>query len=117
MKFLVAPESNRAGVSVLRCAAWTYTFRFMDFLLDMYMLSEVFLNWAVWVRRASASSFSGSSALYEGLSGLGVIGLSSSRLNVTDFVGRVDGLVVGLALSSSNLSEPCRVLLPIESSS
>ena len=69
------------------------------------------------VTHVSTSSFSDSSALYKGLSGSGVVGLSSGRLNVTDFVGRVSGLVVGLALSLSDPSESYRVLLPIESSS
>src|SRR5712671_3935525 len=117
MKFLVAPESNRAGVSVLLCMVWTYAFRLIDFLLDMYTLSKVFLSWAAWVRHASASSFSDSSASYEGLSGSGVIGLSSSRLNVTDFVRRVGGLVICLALLPSDPSESYRVSLPVESSS
>src|SRR5712672_4293866 len=77
MKFLVAPESRRARASVLLCAAWTYALKFMDFLLDMYTLSEVFLSWAAWVKRASASSFSDSSTLREGFSDSGVIGLPS----------------------------------------
>src|SRR5712675_535923 len=86
----------------------------MDFRLDMYMLSNVFLSWAAWVRCASASSFSDSLASYEGLSGSGVVGLSSGRLNVTDFVRHVGGLVVSLALSLSDPSESYRVLLPVE---
>src|SRR5712671_4666389 len=98
MKFSVAPESRRAVASILLCAAWMYALRFMDFLLDMYTLSEVFLNWAAWVRRASAPSFSESSASCEGVSGLGVIGLSSGKLNITNFVWHVDGSVVGLTL-------------------
>src|SRR5712672_3806843 len=115
MKFLVAPESKRAGASILRCAAWTYALKFMDFLLDMYMLSEVFLSWAAWVKRASASSFSDSSASYEGLLGSGVIDLSSGRSNVTNFVGHVGRLVVGLVLPPSDPLELYRVLLPVES--
>src|SRR5712671_8050701 len=98
MKFSVAPESRRAGASVLLCAAWMYVFRFMDFRLDMYTLSEAFLSWAAWVKRASASSFSEFSASYEDFSGLGVIGSYFSRLNVTDFVGCVSGSAVGLVL-------------------
>src|SRR5882672_1211222 len=88
----------------------------MDFQLDMYTLSEVFLSWAAWVRRASTSSFSDSSASYEGVSGSGVVSLSSGRLNVTNFIGHVSGLVVGLALPLSNPSESYRVLLPVKSS-
>src|SRR5712671_6117439 len=117
MKFSVAPESNRVGVSVLLCTAWTYAFRLMDFLLDIYTLSKVFLNWAAWVRCASASSFSDSSASYEGLLSSGVVGLSSGRLNITDFVGHVSGLVIDLVLPLSDPSESYRVLLPVESSS
>src|SRR5712671_350364 len=89
----------------------------MDFRLDMYMLSDIFLSWAVWVRCTSALSFSNSSASYEGLSGSGVVGLSFGRLNVTDFVGCVDGLAVGLVLLPSDPSESYKVLLPVESSS
>src|SRR5712672_1271914 len=117
MKFSVAPKSSRAGASVLLCAAWTYAFKFMDFLLDIYMLSEVFLSWAAWVKRASASSFSEFSASCEGLSGSGVAGLSSGRLNVTDFVGHVGRLAIGLALLFSDPSESYRVLPPVGSSS
>src|SRR5712672_4612882 len=108
MKFSVAPKSKRAGASVLLCAAWMYALRFMDFLLDIYTLSEVFLSWAAQVKHASASSFSEFLASCEGLSGSGVIGLSSGRLNVTDFIGRIGGLAVGLALPSSDLSESYR---------
>src|SRR5712675_907734 len=89
----------------------------MDFRLDMYTLSDVFLNWAAQVRCASASLFSDSLVSYEGLSGSGVIGLSSGRSNMTDFVGHVGGLVVGLVLPLSDPSELYRVLLPVESSS
>ena len=81
----------------------------------MYMLSNVFLSWTAWVRRASASSFSDLLASYEGLSGLGIVGLSSGRLNMTDFVGHVGGLVVGLTLPPSDSLESYRVLLPVES--
>src|SRR5712671_716963 len=116
MKFSVAPESRRTEASVLLCAAWTYALRFIDFLLDIYTLSEVFLSWAAWVKRASASSFSEFLALHEGLSGSGVAGLSSGRLNVTDFVGRVGRSAVGLALPLSDPSESHRVLPLIESS-
>ena len=55
--------------------------------------------------------------LYEGLSGSGVIGLSSGKLNVTDFIGRVGRSAIGLALLFSDPSELYRVLPPIESSS
>jgi len=81
------------------------------------MLSNVFLSWAAWVRHASALSFSDSLASYEGLSGSGVSGLSSSRLNVTDFVGHIDESVVGLALLLSDSSESYRVSLPVKLSS
>jgi len=117
MKFSVAPESRRAGASVLLCAAWMYALRFMDFLLDMYMLSEVFLNWAAWVRCTSALSFSELLVSCEGVSGSGVIGLSSGKLNVTDFVGHVGGLIVSSSLPPSDLSESFKVLHLIESSS
>src|SRR5712672_307201 len=83
----------------------------------MYTLSEVFLSWAAWVRRAFASSFSGFLASREGVPGSGVIGLPSGRLNVTDFVGCIGGSVVGLALPSSDLSESYKVSSFIESSS
>src|SRR5712671_8013353 len=56
MKFSVAPESRRAGASVLLCAAWTYTRKLIDFLFDMYTLSDVFLSHAVCTRRVSTSS-------------------------------------------------------------
>src|SRR5712671_6559120 len=89
----------------------------MDFQLDMYTLSDDFLSWAAWVRRMSASLFSDSSVSYEGFSGLGVVGLSSGRLNITDFIGCVDGSVIGLALQPSDSSELYSVLLPVELSS
>src|SRR5712671_7874385 len=114
MKFSVAPKSNRVGASILLCVVWTYAFRFMDFLLDMYMLSEVFLSWVAWVRRASASSFSELPASYKGLLGSGIISSSSSKLNVTDFVRCVGESAVGLVLLPPDPSEPYRVLLPIE---
>src|SRR5712672_530602 len=110
MKFSVAPKSSRAGASVLLCAAWTYAFKFMDFLLDIYMLSEVFLSWAARVKRASASSFSEFSASSRGLSGSGAIGPSLGRLNVTDFVGRVGRSVINLVLLLSDSLESCGVL-------
>src|SRR5712671_919517 len=88
----------------------------MDFWLDMYTLSNDFLSWAAWVRRVSASSFSDSSVSYEWLLGSGVIGLSSGRLNVTDFVGRIDRSVISLASPPSDSSESYSVLLPVESS-
>jgi len=81
----------------------------------MYTLSDVFLSWAAWVRRTSASSFSDLSASYEGLSGLGIIGLSFGGLNITDFVGHVDGSAVSLVLLPFDPSESYKVLLPIES--
>src|SRR5712675_3336029 len=117
MKFSVAPESRRAGASVLLCAAWMYVFRFMDFRLDMYTLSEAFLSWAAWVRRTSASSFFELSASYEESSNSGVLSLFSGELNVTDFIRRVDGSAVGLGLPLSDSSRSYRVLLPVESSS
>jgi len=93
------------------------TLRFMDFLLDMYTLSEVFLSWVAWVRHTSTSLFLESLTSRKGLSGSGVIGLSSSKLNVTDFVRRVGGSAVGLALLPSDPLESYRVLLPVKSSS
>src|SRR5712675_2300072 len=104
MKFSVAPESNRAGASVLWCAAWTYAFKIIDFRLDMYTLSDVFLNQAVCTRRASASSFwevgfsvssfwslVGSLASCEEVSGS-----FAGRSNATDFVGISDNLFMFL---------------------
>jgi len=88
----------------------------MDFLLDIYTLSEVFLNWVAWVRRVSTSSFFELLVLCEGILGSGVIGLFSGKLNVTDFIGRVGGLVVGLVLPPSDPPELFKVSLPIESS-
>src|SRR5712672_3577859 len=116
MKFSVAPESSRVGVSVLLCMAWTYALRLIDFRLDMYTLSDVLLNWAAWVRCASASLFSDSSASCGRSSGSDVVGLSSGRLNVTNFVGRINESVVSLALPLSELPESYRVSLPVESS-
>src|SRR5712675_1208993 len=132
MKFSVAPESNRAGASVLRCAAWTYAFRIIDFRLDMYTFSDVFLSHAACARRASTSSFwevgssvsllwslAESSASYNGVSGL-----SSGRSNVTDLVGVSDILFMlpvrsGIDSVSlfSDSSESHRVSLLVESSS
>src|SRR5712672_2852699 len=132
MKFSVAPESSRAGASVLRCAAWTYAFRIIDFRLDMYTFSDVFLSHAACARRASTSSFwevgssvsllwslAESSASYGGVSGL-----SSGRLNVTDLVGVSDILFMLLVRSGidsvssfSDSSESHRVSLLADSSS
>src|SRR5712675_416359 len=132
MKFSVAPESSRAGASVLRCAAWTYAFRIIDFRLDMYTFSDVFLSHAACVRRASTSSFwevGSSVSLLWSLAELsasygGVSGLSSGRLNVTDLVGVSDilfMLLVRLGIDSvssfSDSSESHRVSLLVESSS
>src|SRR5712671_5427704 len=132
MKFSVAPESSRAGASVLRCAAWTYAFRIIDFRLDMYTFSDVFLSHAACAKRASTSSFwevgssvsllwslAESSASYDG-----VLGSSSGRSNVTDLVGVSDILFMLLVRSGidsvssfSDSSESHRVLLLVESSS
>src|SRR5712675_3760624 len=132
MKFSVAPESSKAGVSVLQCAAWTYAFRIIDFRLDMYTLSDAFLNQAVCTKRASASLFwevgfsvsslcslAESSASYNG-----VLGLSSDRSNVTDLTGVSDILFMLLVRSGidsvssfSDSSESHRVSLLVESSS
>ena|SRR5712671_1439555 len=94
----------------------------MDFRLDMYMLSDVFLNHAVCTRRSSASSlwevttwiwqpgrFNCSSSLDMGCSAS-----SPGRSNETVFAGGVD---VGLSSSLSDSSESYRVSLPVESSS
>src|SRR5712675_2345940 len=117
MKFSVAPESRRVGASVLLCVAWTYAFRFIDFLLDIYTLSDVFLSHAVWTRRVSVSSFcdagcwmsilslsslSGSS-VWRGV--LLLVSPSFGKSKVTVFNGCIDGSVVGLALSLSDSSE------------
>src|SRR5712672_373789 len=132
MKFSVAPESNRAGASVLRCAAWTYAFRVIDFRLDMYTFSEVFLSHAARASRSSTSSFwevgssvsllcslAESSASYDG-----VLGLSFGRSNVTDLVGVSDILFMFLVRSGidsvssfSDSSESHKVSLFVESSS
>jgi len=132
MKFSVAPESNKAGASVLRCAAWTYAFRVIDFRLDMYTFSEVFLSHAACASRSSTSSFwevgssvsllcslAESSASYSGVSGL-----FSGRSNVTDLVGVSDILFMLLVRSGidsvssfSDSSESHRVSLLVESSS
>src|SRR5712672_1970202 len=126
MKFSVAPESSRAGASVLRCAAWTYAFRIIDFRLDMYTFSDVFLSHAACARRASTSSFwevgssvsllrslAESSASYNGVSGL-----SSGRSNMTDLVGVSDILFMLLVRSGidSVSSESHRVSLLVDSS-
>ena len=109
----------------------------MDFRLDMYTLSDVFLSHAAWTRRSSASLFwevvvwmwqlstsfvslpIGSST--SGFDGSWVVVVNSSigvfvssRSNVTVFTG-LTGLVGGV--SSSDSSESYRVSLPVESSS
>src|SRR5712672_4247825 len=132
MKFSVAPESSRAGASVLRCAAWTYAFRIIDFWLDMYTFSDVFLSHAVCARRASTSSFweVGSSVLSlwslaeSSLSCSVVPELSSGRLNVTDLSLVSDSLFMsftrlstGSVSSSSDSLESHNVSLFVESSS
>src|SRR5712672_1921616 len=132
MKFSVAPESSRAGASVLRCAAWTYSFMIIDFRLDMYTFSDVFLSHAACARRASTSSFwevgSSVSSLWSlaesSASYSGVLGLSSGRSNVTDLVGVSDILFMLLVRSGidsvssfSDSSESHRVSLLVESSS
>src|SRR5712672_772020 len=132
MKFSVAPESSRAGASVLRCAAWTYAFRIIDFRLDMYTFSDVFLSHAACARRASTSSFwevgSSVSLLWSlaesSASSDGASWLSSGRSNVTDLVGVSDILSILLVRSGidsvssfSDSSESHRVSLLVESSS
>src|SRR5712671_1228245 len=126
IKFSVAPKSRRAGVSVLLCAAWTYALRFIDFLLDIYTLSDVFLSHAVWTRCVSVSSFCDagcwvltlSSSLSSSFSGSSVwhgvlllVNSSFGKSKVTVFNGCVDGSVVGLVSLSSNSSEPHKVSL------
>src|SRR5712671_3950841 len=132
MKFSVAPESSRVGASVLRCAAWTYAFRIIDFRLDMYTFSDVFLNHAACARRASTSSLweVGSSvlslwSLVESLVSCGrASGSSSRRSNVTDLFGTSDNLfipfvrsAIGSVLLYSDSSESHNVSLFVESSS
>src|SRR5712671_649417 len=132
MKFSVAPESSRAGVSVLLCAAWTYALRLMAFRLDMYTFSDVFLNHTVCASRASTSSFweVGSSAsslrsLVESSASCGEVSWSSvDRSNVTDLVGSSDNLFmflvrssIGFVSSFSDSSELHSVSLFVESSS
>src|SRR5712675_2725947 len=107
MKFSVAPESRRAGASVLLCAAWTYARKFIDFLFDMYMLSDVFLSHAACVRRASASSlwevgFSISSARPSAASSAsseGVSGVLSGRSKVTVLGDCMDSLAIAFSRS------------------
>src|SRR5712675_2108573 len=104
----------------------------MDFRLDMYTFSDVFLSHAACARRASTSSFwevgssvsllwslAESSASYDGVSGL-----LSGRSNVTDLVGVSDILFKLLVRSGidsvssfSDSSESHRVSLLVESSS
>src|SRR5712672_2517083 len=93
----------------------------MDFRLDMYTLSDVFLNHAACTRCSSASSFwevatwiwqlgrfSCSSS-----SGMGCLVSSLGRSNETVFAGGVDG---GLDSSLSDSLESHSVSLPVESS-
>src|SRR5712671_6538327 len=102
MKFSVAPESNRAEASVRRCAAWTYAFRVIDFRLDMYTFSDVFLNQAAYARRASTSSLweVGSSVLLlwsfeeSSVSRGGALESFSGRLNATFLSGLSDNLSI-----------------------
>jgi len=94
----------------------------MDFRLDMYTLSDVFLNHAACTRCSSASlfwevatwiwqpgQFSCSSS-----SGMGCLVSSFGRSNETIFAGGVDD---GLDSSSSDSSELHSVSLLVESSS
>src|SRR5712671_2500755 len=94
----------------------------MDFRLDMYTLSDVFLNHAACTRRSSASSFwevatwiwqpgrfSCSSS-----SGMGCLVSSFGRSNETIFAGGVDDGLNSLLLDSS---ESHSVSLLVESSS
>src|SRR5712671_5578349 len=98
MKFSVAPESRRAGASVLLCAAWTYARRFIDFRFDMYTLSDAFLSHAVCARRVSTSSFwevglsvsSLCSFVSSSASSEGGLGMLLGRSNVTVLVGHND---------------------------
>src|SRR5712671_496404 len=104
----------------------------MDFRLDMYTLSDVFLNQAVCTRHASASSFwevgSSVSSLWSliesSVSCDGVFGSSTGRLNVTDLAGVSDIFFILLVRSGidsvssfSDSSESYRVSLLVESSS
>src|SRR5712672_326387 len=130
MKFSVAPESNRAGALVLRCTAWTYAFRVIDFRLDMYTLSDVFCSHAVCARRVSTSSFwevgFSVSSLWSLLKSLvsrdRVSDSSSGKTNVTCLVGVSDSsfmsfvrLVTDFSVSSSDSSELHSVSLFVES--
>src|SRR5712672_1880403 len=110
MKFSVAPESRRAGASVLLCAAWTYARKFIDFLFDMYTLSDVFLSHAVRVWRVSTSSlweagFSISSVCPSAaLSALsGVSGVSSGRSKATVLGVCIDSLAIAFSKSVRRL--------------
>src|SRR5712671_2536852 len=95
----------------------------MDFRLDMYMLSNVFLNHATCTRCTSALSFwevvvwilQSSPSNCSSMSYRTSLVSSFGRLNVTIFVGGVTWLVAGA--SSSDSLESHRVLLPVESSS
>src|SRR5712672_1895576 len=105
MKFSVAPESRRAGASVLLCAAWTYARKFIDFLFDMYILSDVFLCHAVRVRRVSTSSlwevgFSLSSVCPSAAlsaSSEGESGVSPGRSKVTVLGDCIDSLAIAFS--------------------
>jgi len=107
MKFSVAPESRRAGASVLLCAAWTYARKLIDFLFDMYILFDVFLSHAVCVRRVSTSSlwkvgFSISSVCPSAAlsaSSEEVSGVSPGRSKVTALGDRIDSLAIAFSRS------------------
>src|SRR5712672_1774208 len=101
----------------------------MAFRLDMYMFSDVFLNHAVYTRRASASSFWEVGSLVSSLwsfvessaSHGGASESSVGSLNVTDLVGVSDILSILLVRSgidsvssSSEFSESHRVSLFVE---
>src|SRR5712675_1711040 len=132
MKFSVAPESSKAGASVLRCAAWMYALRVIDFRLDMYTFSDVFLSHAACARCVSTSSLwevgSSVSSLWSlaesSASYREVLGSFSWRSNVTDLSGASDNLfmlfvrsVIGSTSSLSDPSESHSVSLLGESSS
>src|SRR5712675_1660281 len=107
MKFSIAPESRRAGASVLLCAAWTYARKLIDFLFDMYILSDVFLSHAVCVRRVSTSSLwevglsisSVRSSAALSASSEGVSGVSPGRSKVTVLGDCIDSLAIAFSRS------------------
>jgi len=101
----------------------------MAFRLDIYTLSDVFLNHAARTNRVSASSFcdvgdwvltlssSSLSSFSDSLVWCGVLFLvnsSFSKLKATVFTGLVDGSVVGSVSSFSGPSELYKVSLSIE---